>query len=321
LKMKCGHDGCNEYLTSENRKSHEKHCTFKPVACVNSEQCGILFAKDLDAHIAQCPFRQSECPKRCGQVLPINLIQQHLLRDCASVEVTCEHGCDVKLKRGELEEHVSKECPYAKVVCEFAEYGCSTSPLRLQYEDHLDEYAKQHLTLLSKAFKKQKEDFTTVKKELDEIKAPKQQQCCFQDVAVPLCATLVSCAKICKERCSKFKCEKLKEHLQGIRIFHLVALFLLWSFFNIFPGCIKFFMLVGYIGFLAAKKRMGCNRYRQQCEVGSGDARCGIRNGEKQQCAKRFHFLIIAALLLSIFNPLGLFVRTVGGCAGRHCYH
>jgi hypothetical protein len=265
-------------------------------------------SKDLARHKAECPYRTTECPKKCGQFLNFCLVPQHLQKDCKEVEVECEKGCQTKLKRGELEEHNTKECPFATVPCEFAEYGCTSSVLRVEYEEHLDECSKQHLHLLSNAFKEQKSELNKVKKELDEMQS---KQPCLQEFATPVLAAIGKCADRCREKWSRRR-ECLRECRlpSDIRPIHLIACFLLWAFFNLFPGCLKFAALVGICAYAAIQKRKG---------------RCGGARSDTQPCCKKAFMIVLVALVLSIFNPITWFLRLVGvGCTGYHhhrCYH
>jgi len=247
-----------------------------------------------------------------------------LQKDCPAVEISCSKGCETKLQRGELEEHLSQECPFAPIKCEFADYGCTTSPLRVEYDEHLDECSKQHLTLLSKAFKDQKAELATVKKHLDELKAPKQQECCFQNVIVPFFASVKETIQNCRERCRE-RCNRASERCDdsnnnnpcspfGFSGCHLVAVLLLWAFFNLIPGCLKFFLLVGLAAFTVSQKlgRGYCNRRNRNGE-------CGERY---RNMGSKARFIIFAALLLSIFNPVSFFLRLFGfGCANYYRHY
>ncbi|XP_025085708.1 E3 ubiquitin-protein ligase PDZRN3-like [Pomacea canaliculata] len=55
------------------------------------------------------------------------------------LNIHCSHRCGKVLKVGELPDHVSEECPYTPVACPHARLGCRMEIRRQEAEEHAEE--------------------------------------------------------------------------------------------------------------------------------------------------------------------------------------
>ncbi|XP_060080436.1 ORC ubiquitin ligase 1-like [Ylistrum balloti] len=82
LQMSCdfSKNGCKEILLLEQYDSHLKVCDYEKLKCRFSK-CGIeLLRKDLSEHEEElCEFREKQCNKQCGLMIPISVFDTH---DC-----------------------------------------------------------------------------------------------------------------------------------------------------------------------------------------------------------------------------------------------
>jgi len=99
-----------------------------------------------------------QCPLNCGISLAgMTSLQEHFQYYCPNWFDTCT-GCGLSLKRIEMSSH-SQMCQATRLVeCEYAKYGCKSKISPDKMGEHIREYARSHLALLTTAVKSFEDD-------------------------------------------------------------------------------------------------------------------------------------------------------------------
>ena len=160
------------------------------------------YVSDLDKHIKKCQFKFVKCPNHCKYLynnydayILRKYLENHLANKCADRLVTCEHcknktkskdleehhrnckrypipcpnkDCKENIPREEKDQHVDK-CPYTMVPCAYKEFGCNTTMMRKDLDDHLTDVKVMscHISLLAAELKKEKEARIALQKKLN----------------------------------------------------------------------------------------------------------------------------------------------------------
>ena len=133
----------NQNPTNENQLNG---CDFMKIHC---QFCQEMFPRNqMDEHqenICQDrPFKCQYCNKQGTYQQVINI---HL-SECPQQPVECPQGCGLSPKRQNLAAHMAEECPNTYIKCEIQ--GCEEKRQRKDMQAHNQEYAAQHLQLLSR---------------------------------------------------------------------------------------------------------------------------------------------------------------------------
>jgi hypothetical protein len=119
-----------------------KLCLYTPITCPNNELCGKIIRKELEKHKNDiCPYRIVECSLKCGLMLPLNDMDDHIASDCPKLKLNCKNRCGNTIERGEMERHINVDCPLETVDCpnkgeSLFEEGCSIRLKRKEIESH-----------------------------------------------------------------------------------------------------------------------------------------------------------------------------------------
>ena len=90
-----------------------------PQCTVKCEHCNEEFSfGELTIHLGKCPKMKVSCKLKCGAVIYLEDMAQHLEHECDLVEETCELGCGTKLTRSEVKVHVTEACIQRVILCE-----------------------------------------------------------------------------------------------------------------------------------------------------------------------------------------------------------
>ena len=90
-----------------------------PQCTVKCEHCNEEFSfGELTIHLGKCPKMKVSCKLKCGAVIYLEDMAQHLEHECDLVEETCELGCETKLTRSEVKVHVTEACIQRVILCE-----------------------------------------------------------------------------------------------------------------------------------------------------------------------------------------------------------
>jgi len=106
---------CSAFIVAELMPQHVAEvCPHRPMPC---RWCrDKVMAKDLKAHVKQCPARQNLCRHGCGEyVANDNLVQHDEI--CSYVHVACPLKCGNGVRRGELSMHMESLCSDRLVIC------------------------------------------------------------------------------------------------------------------------------------------------------------------------------------------------------------
>lgn len=89
---------------------------------------------------------------------------------CGRYPIPCPNRCESGIYcREELESHLKEECTSLVACCPFKEAGCRFKGPRFSLEKHMDECAKQHLTLMCGVVSKQQHQITSLKSALSKL--------------------------------------------------------------------------------------------------------------------------------------------------------
>ncbi|CAI2385919.1 unnamed protein product [Moneuplotes crassus] len=142
LSIKCINIECHQVFKKGDLQKHLKICKYQLVSCPNSSECELIIRKNLRTHeIEQCPFRIVPCRLRCGVLLPLNTMEDHIKSDCMKETIKCKNSCGKLLQRCLLEKHLRKTCPLEIIKCPNAgnnmfEEGCSLEFRRCDMQKH-----------------------------------------------------------------------------------------------------------------------------------------------------------------------------------------
>lgn len=172
---------------------HVNKCNYEPIYCEN--KCGLKIqrrlihqhkAADCSKRLVPCRYCTNEFIADTLQVrkTPSNLRLQtysHFIKKwripfqvhhakCGRFPVTCPNRCDSGiLNREDLENHLKEECTSLVACCPFKDAGCRFISPRFGLEKHLEENAKQHLTMMCAVVTKQQHQISTLKSALSKL--------------------------------------------------------------------------------------------------------------------------------------------------------
>ena len=161
LKIVCPH--CQTQVVRSALAAHLNECIFAPVFCPSAKRdenfettdsettdseegsareakvCReILCRKDVEAHLALCPFARVPCTvEGCRRVGQRRFLQNHIAK-CGHVKVTCQREkCSMTFRRKDTKAH-ERVCPEKKIVCTFSfgEETCGFTCLTSAMESH-----------------------------------------------------------------------------------------------------------------------------------------------------------------------------------------
>ena len=83
LSVNCINASCEGVIRKGEIDKHLKVCLYTPITCPNNELCGTIIRKELESHKNEvCPYRIVECFLKCGLMLPLNDMEDHIQQDC-----------------------------------------------------------------------------------------------------------------------------------------------------------------------------------------------------------------------------------------------
>jgi len=146
LAIMCPNNGCDWTGDLRNKTVHLASCPFHDVLCTN-ENCDMtLKRKDLEEHLTiTCEWRIVYC-EYCREPQPNCRIQAHF-EQCDIFPVTCPNKCGDLIPREMIQNHIEKECKLALISCPYEQMGCGRKFQRLKMESHLQSAMGPHLDL------------------------------------------------------------------------------------------------------------------------------------------------------------------------------
>ena len=92
-------------------------CQNRPVLCQFCEQ---TVPKELqERHEKECDMRLTPCIEKCGDLVPIKLMKEHLLESCSHRLIDCPQQCGIKIRVKHLDHHLQKQCTERMISCEY----------------------------------------------------------------------------------------------------------------------------------------------------------------------------------------------------------
>lgn len=90
LSVPCPNDQCDSIIKKGEIEKHIKACLYTLLECPNnndpnghSGSCGKILRRDLEHHKTEvCPYRIVECLLKCGLMLPLNYMEEHISHEC-----------------------------------------------------------------------------------------------------------------------------------------------------------------------------------------------------------------------------------------------
>ena len=134
---------CNENVINSNIHHHYRSCSKKLIPCPN--ECGeSIERRYLLNHNNVCQNRSNKCVE-CKQHYILSHQDSHD-RSCPNKRVNC-HDCNESIMRKDLSEH-SSSCQYKSLLCKYHYASCIGKFLRVNEQDHYEQYKDHHLQLL-----------------------------------------------------------------------------------------------------------------------------------------------------------------------------
>ena len=181
-RVYCGHkeSGCewvgelaefDKHLNAQPQKEVERMegCSYQELECI---YCSASFQRcKMTEHELECPERVMTC-EYCNlyRVKWANMVQHW--KWCDYYLIHCPNdGCEAVMKRMNLSKHVEEQCPHTVIACDYAYAGCEVELPRKEMSDHLDNCAKDHVSLLSKLCSKQEQKLENVWAQLKDVQA------------------------------------------------------------------------------------------------------------------------------------------------------
>ena len=117
IKLRCKHEGCNEFIEYTNYNDHLEHCQKRLYQCNNHPCKSQGIYKQMVEHSKICQYRTVYC-KLCKKPFTYIDKDKHFSMDCSEALVKC-HFCGKKIKRKEyIETHQSNDAKCLKNLVE-----------------------------------------------------------------------------------------------------------------------------------------------------------------------------------------------------------
>jgi ankyrin repeat protein len=151
---------CLAWIMWMNLEHHMRDtCPCRPVPC---PFCNITVPlRTCKEHEEVCDLRAELCKAKCGELVPLKEMKQHMRDSCANRYVDCDLLCGLKVRLSDMPAHVTKDCVNRLVPC----------PLGCQVDEHAPLI---HLKVNQYQSK--------------EIKFHVMHDCPLRDVVCPICA-------------------------------------------------------------------------------------------------------------------------------------
>ena len=108
--IECKH--CSDSIRRWNIVDHETHgCPKRPHSCEHCHNFASTFENVSLHHYPVCPDRPVPCSNGCGLLLKLELLEDHMKRECPLEVVECPFnfaGCTEKTSRRSMAEHITQ---------------------------------------------------------------------------------------------------------------------------------------------------------------------------------------------------------------------
>ena len=159
----------SDHLSKQNR---EGECLYVAVACKSG--CNYR-----DARCKLAFHEETACPKRpyvcmyCEHKSTYEDITGVHINTCDMFPVQCPNICNrsLVLQRRMVKGHLKDECPLEIVSCIYKDEGCKWKGQRKELSLHCENNMTEHLHLVSKVTQSLREENTSIKIELNELKS------------------------------------------------------------------------------------------------------------------------------------------------------
>ena len=100
IKLRCKHNGCNQFINYTNYKNHLEKCKYRLYHCKNNSCKKEGYYAQMEEHSKKCIYRICYC-ELCGAELIFNKAQKHFDNDCPQELVKCPF-CSIEMKRADF---------------------------------------------------------------------------------------------------------------------------------------------------------------------------------------------------------------------------
>ena len=143
---------CGDGIQRKNLKEHKMHkCPLRPYSCEYCDDYESTYEDVTTNHQPVCPSRPVPCPNQCGSSPKLNMLKEHLEKECPLQMVTCMFqfaGCCEKLPRQDMSDHLTESLALhmslqaTSYQQEFEKLKCQISDLKIRL-DNATELQKQ----------------------------------------------------------------------------------------------------------------------------------------------------------------------------------
>jgi ankyrin repeat protein len=167
---------CLSWIMWMNLDHHMRDtCPCRPVLCQFCKKPDVPL-RTLKEHEEVCELRAELCKNKCGELVPIRDMKQHMAETCFNRYVDCVLSCGLKVRGCDMEAHTTKMCVNRMVDC----------PLGCLVDDNAPLIHRKCNQFHAK-----------------EVKYHVQHDCPLRDVVCPICALPVKASIIEKHKQSE----------------------------------------------------------------------------------------------------------------------
>ncbi|KAM9825546.1 TNF receptor-associated factor 6 isoform X1 [Syngnathus typhle] len=145
LTVRCPNAGCTDKMELRNLENHLAQCPFATVPC---PQCQEAVRKShFENHkTIECQRRPMSCPD-CVACFVYEERELHE-QQCPFASIKCQY-CELDLIRDQMESHCDTDCPKAPIACTFSTFGCKERMQRHNLAQHMQEFTQMHMRYMA----------------------------------------------------------------------------------------------------------------------------------------------------------------------------
>ena len=89
IKLKCRHNGCNQFINYSDYNSHFQNCDYRLCKCSNKSCKSLIPFCQIEEHAKNCEWREINCQK-CKKKIIFNSKDNHIKLNCPKAIVKCD---------------------------------------------------------------------------------------------------------------------------------------------------------------------------------------------------------------------------------------
>lgn len=103
IRLKCKHNGCNQFINYTDFKNHLENCKYRLYHCDNNPCEKQGFLEQMEKHSKVCKYKKVYC-KKCLMIFKYIDKDEHLNKYCPQKKVNCPF-CNIEMKRVDYLNH------------------------------------------------------------------------------------------------------------------------------------------------------------------------------------------------------------------------